>query len=65
MLKTKYLVTVQEPAGIRYRCIILAHTTFDAVAEMLDVGLDPNTYISAKPASAEDVKQYGEIGVHV
>jgi hypothetical protein len=65
MLKNKYLVTVQEPKGIRYRCIILAATTFDAVAEMMDVGLDPNTYISAKPAGVEDVRQYGEIGVHV
>jgi hypothetical protein len=65
MLKPKYLVTIQEPHGIRHRCIILAHSSFEAVAEMMEVGLDPNTYISAKPASVEDVKQYGQIGVHV
>ena len=53
-----FLVTTQEPGAIRYRCIVQANSTFDAVEAVLTENLDPNTYVSAKPASADDLFQY-------
>lgn len=61
----KFLVTIQEPSDIRYRTIIFADSTFAAVTEMMQVGLHPNTYISARPATEYDVAQYGQLGVHI
>ncbi len=60
----KVLVTTQEPNRPRYRCIVTSSSTFDAINDMLaslldiDPNLNPNTYISARPATAEDIAQY-------
>jgi hypothetical protein len=62
----KVLVTTQEPNRPRYRCIVTSSSTFDAINGMLgqllniDPNLNPNIYISARPATAEDIAQYGD-----
>ena len=57
----KVLVTMQEPDQVRHRSIVYAKTTFDALAKLFGADLDPNTYLSARPASDEDVRQYPEL----
>lgn len=57
----KVLLTIQEPGKPRHRCITSAPSTFAAVNHVLHVSLDPNTYVSAKPASEADVQAYPEL----
>lgn len=61
----KFLVTMQEPCQARHRSIVHAKTTFDAINKLFGADLDPNTYLSVKPASEDDARQYPELkGCH-
>ena len=66
MLKSKYLVTMQQPGCVRSRYVVQATGTFDALAKVMDrmlVGpqpLHPASYLAARPTTPEDVAKYAE-----
>jgi hypothetical protein len=65
MLK-KYLVTMQQPSCARSRYIVKATGTFDALDKVMTQmlkspqPLDADSYLAARPATAEDIAKYGE-----
>lgn len=65
MLK-KYLITMQQPSCVRSRYIVKAAGTFDALGKVMDrmlkdpQPLDADSYLAARPATADDIAKYGE-----
>lgn len=66
MLRKRILVTMQQPGQPRSRYIVKADSTFDALSKVMGQmlrhpqPLDPESYLAARVATAEDVAKYGE-----
>ena len=55
----KVLLTIQEPGKPRYRYVVWATSTFNAICEAGN--LSPNAYISARFATVEDIQNHGDV----
>jgi hypothetical protein len=62
----KYLITMQQPRGVRTRYTVEGTSTFGVIIKVMnqldkDVPFNStDTYLACRPATAEDVKLYGE-----
>jgi hypothetical protein len=56
----KYLVTFQESGKPRVRFIVLGKSSLESL-ESLPKSIVGDAYISVRPATAEDISQYGDV----
>jgi hypothetical protein len=60
----RVLITLQEPGRPRIRVVVNAPSTFDAVDKVMSKAteesapFDVNTYVAARPATAEDIEKH-------